>query len=340
MLVILLFAAVCFAISTGLTRRFCDPVSRFHILDYPNERSLHTQPTPRSGGVAILSAIVVGMAGLAWRFPDLSRLSWIIAGMLLIAVVSFVDDRGRLPVTARMLVHLLGAGLLLWGGLSLRDVALAGMVWGFPEWLGIAISLLFVVWMVNLYNFMDGMDGFAGGMAVVGFGGFATLGWVSGNDLFFGTSLVVAAAAAGFLVYNFPPARIFMGDVGSSTLGFLAAALSLWGTQDGVFPFWIALLVFSPFVVDATITLFRRLARGEKVWQAHKTHCYQRLVQTGWGHRRTVLWEYALMLACLASALWAKSRLPAVQAGVLLVWGVVYVSLMFFVLHLERRRKQ
>ncbi len=336
----ILVGCICFAISAGLTRRFCNPASRLHILDHPNERSLHTRPTPRSGGVAILAAIATGMFGLAWRFQDLSRLPWIVAGMLLIAAVSFVDDRRRLPVIERLLAHLLGASLLLGGGLLLRGFALPGAAWDFPSWLGFGISMLFVVWMVNLYNFMDGMDGFAGGMAVIGFGGFATLGWMSGNDLFFGTNLVVAAAAAGFLVYNFPPARIFMGDVGSSTLGFLAAALSLWGTRDGVFPFWTALLVFSPFMVDATITLLRRLVRGEKIWQAHKTHYYQRLVQTGWGHRRTVLWEYALMLACVASALWAKPRLPEVQAAVLLAWGLVYVSLMFFVLRLERRRKQ
>ncbi|MHB8348382.1 MAG: MraY family glycosyltransferase [Acidiferrobacterales bacterium] len=339
-LVILLVTAVCFAISAGLTRRFCNPASRLHILDHPNERSLHTRPTPRSGGVAIFSAIVVGMAGLAWRFPDLSRLPWIVSGMALIAVVSFVDDRRRLPVAARMLAHLLGAGVLLRGGYSLRDVAVAGLVLSLPGWLGIGISLLFVMWMVNLYNFMDGMDGFSGGMAMIGFGGFAALGWMSGNDLFCGTSVAIAAAAAGFLAYNFPPARIFMGDVGSSTLGFLVAALSLWGVRDGIFSIWTAVLVFSPFVADATATLLRRLVRGEKVWQAHKTHYYQRLVQLGWGHRKTVLWEYALMVGCVGSALWVKLRLPAVQAGVLLVWGVVYVSLMFFVHHLERRRKQ
>lgn len=94
-------------------------------------------------------------------------------------------------------------------------------------------------------------------------------------------SLIIAAAFAGFLIFNFPPARIFMGDTGSSTLGLLAATLSLWGARDGVFPVWIAVLVFSPFIVDATVTLFWRLLRHEKIWQAHKAHYYQQLVQTG-----------------------------------------------------------
>ncbi len=336
----LLIAVFGFAISAGLTRRFCDPASRLHILDHPNERSLHTRPTPRSGGIAILGAVCVGTLWLAWRFQDTSRLPWIAAGMLLIAAVSFVDDRRRLPVAERMLAHLLSAALLLWRGFVLHGLTVGGAVLDFPGWLGIVLSLLFVVWMVNLYNFMDGMDGFAGGMAVIGFGGFAILGWMAGNELFFATSALVAAAAAGFLFYNFPPARIFMGDAGSSALGFLAAALTLWGMRAGIFRFATALLVFSPFVVDATVTLFRRLLQGEKIWQAHRTHYYQRLVQLGWGHRKTVLWEYVLMLACAASAIWASSRAQAVQGVVLIVWGMLYVSLIVLVHVFERRARQ
>ena len=331
---------ICFAISAGLTRRFCDPASRFHILDHPNERSLHTQPTPRSGGVAVLAAILAGMLGLFWWFPNLTRMAWIGAGMLLVAGVSFVDDRRSLSVTGRLLVHVFASTLLLWGGLSLRRLPLFGMAWELPLWLGAVISLFATVWMVNLYNFMDGMDGFAGGMAVIGFGGFAALGWLSGNVPFFVTSMIISAATAGFLVYNFPPARIFMGDVGSSTMGFLAAALSLWGARDGVFPIWTALLVFSPFVVDATVTLLARLVRGEKVWQAHRSHYYQRLVQIGWGHRRTVLWEYALMLSCVASALWLRAQAPLVQIVVFLGWVLAYSGLMALVHHMERRHRQ
>ena len=336
----LLIGVFGFAISAGLTRRFCDPASRLHILDHPNERSLHTQPTPRSGGIAILSAVCVGTLWLAWRFQDTSRLPWIAAGMLLIAAVSFVDDRRRLPVVERMLAHLLGAALLLWRGFALHGLVLGSAVLYFPGWTGIVLSLLFVVWMVNLYNFMDGMDGFAGGMAMIGFGAFAILGWMAGNGLFFATSMLVAAAAAGFLVYNFPPARIFMGDTGSSTLGFLVAALTLWGVRDGIFRFGTALLVFSPFVVDATVTLLRRLLQGERIWQAHRSHYYQRLVQLGWSHRKTVLWEYGLMLTCVASAVWASSRARAVEGRVLIVWGVLYVSLMVFVHVFERRARQ
>ena len=189
--------------------------------------------------------------------------------------------------------------------------------------------------MIILYNFMDGMDGFAGGMAVIGF---TTLAWLGRADVGFSAfCLVVAASSAGFLLHNFPPAKIFLGDSGSTTLGFLAAACSLWGSQAGLFPFWTALLIFSPFIVDATVTLLRRLWHGEPVWKAHRSHYYQRLVLLGWGHRRTVLVEYALMLACAASALLAIQLPPADQTVLAGVWIVIYGLLMMAVAWLERR---
>jgi UDP-N-acetylmuramyl pentapeptide phosphotransferase/UDP-N-acetylglucosamine-1-phosphate transferase len=197
---------------------------------------------------------------------------------------------------------------------------------------------LFILWMINLYNFMDGMDGFAGGMAVIGF---TTLAWLGRADAgFAAVNLTIAAASAGFLAYNFPPARLFLGDTGSTALGFLAAACSLWGSAAGLFPFWAALWVFSPFIVDATVTLLRRLMRGERVWEAHRSHYYQRLVLLGWGHRRTVLAEYVLMLACAGSAMLAV-HLPTHSAFLLALGvGSVYGLLMGGVRRLERRQER
>ena len=189
--------------------------------------------------------------------------------------------------------------------------------------------------MVNLYNFMDGMDGFAAGMALIGFGCFAVLGALQGAALFATLSFVVAAASSAFLALNFPPARIFMGDVGSSVLGLLLASFSLWADREGLFPLWVSVLIFSPFIVDATVTLFLRLRRRERVWEAHRTHFYQRLARLGWGHRRTVLWEYALMLACAASAFVAVLATPATQWLLLCLWVVAYTILALLVQHLE-----
>jgi len=327
-----------FILSSWLTRRFCDPASRWHILDHPNERSLHTQPTPRSGGIAIVGGLVAGGV-INWvaGHEALAQL-WLLVAALPVATVSFLDDRGGVPVSLRFAVHMVGAAVLVWGaGLAFKGefFSVFGVEW--PSWAGALFALVYIVWMINLYNFMDGMDGFAGGMAVVGFGTFAVLGGISGHGPFTLLSLVVAASTGGFLLFNFPPARIFMGDVGSSVLGLLAAALSLWGTRDGVFPFWVAVLVFSPFIVDATVTLLRRFFRGERVWLPHKTHYYQRLVQLGWGHRKTVLYEYGLMAACSASALLAVRLGTAGQRLMVLAWCGVYLVLIAAVTWLEKK---
>lgn len=331
-------ATLSFLLSAGLTRHFCRPDSRLRILDYPNERSLHTRPVPRTGGLAILAAVSVCAIPAALLAQQSQALAWLGGGGLLLSLVSFYDDRSSLHPGYRLPAHIAVAALLLFGGFTLPGLDLPGLSWDWSAGVGAVLSLLFVVWMVNLYNFMDGMDGFAAGMAVSGFSGLAALGWLSGNMAFATAGLIVAAAAAGFLVFNFPPARIFLGDVGSSLLGFLAAGFSLWGVRDGVFPLWAALVIFSPFIVDATVTLARRAARGERLWRAHKTHYYQRLVQLGWGHKKTVAWEYLLFFACMLSAVWGVQQAPATQWLVLLFWGLCYPALMWLVARLERRQ--
>lgn len=336
---ILLSAVIAFVVTAFLTRRFCDPGSRLYLLDHPNERSLHTQPTPRTGGVAILVGFVSAVPVLLFATVGVSPTVWLTGGAGLIAALSFLDDRRGLPVVVRLLGHVIGAGLVVLGaGLTLLPLFL-GMSVPWPVWLGLGLSVLFLVWMVNLYNFMDGMDGFAGGMAVIGFGALAVLGLLAGNLPFLALSLCIVSAAGGFLLFNFPPARIFMGDTGSAALGLLAGGLSLWGARDGVFPFWVAVLVFSPFIVDASVTLLRRLVRGERVWLAHKSHYYQRLVQLGWGHRKTVLHGYALMLACGVSAVFAQYLNTPWQAALIVFWCLVYLLLMAGVHRIEKQAK-
>jgi UDP-N-acetylmuramyl pentapeptide phosphotransferase/UDP-N-acetylglucosamine-1-phosphate transferase len=325
-----------FATTFALARYLSQPGSRLRILDRPNDRSLHLQPTPRTGGLAILGGGLAGSVLFGFSSPATgSHLAILLLGLVPLAAVSFLDDRRSISVRWRILAH-------VWAAFSLVSVYipdslnLPGLALPLAVWVAIPLTLLFIVWMINLYNFMDGMDGFAGGMAVIGFSTLAWLGWADPG--FVTLCLIVAAASAGFLVHNFPPAKIFLGDTGSTTLGFLAAACSLWGSKVGLFPFWVALLVFSPFIVDATVTLLRRLLRGEKVWEAHRMHYYQRLVLLGWGHRRTVLVEYALMLACAGSALLAVHLPPAGQALLAFGWVLVYGLLAMGVGRLERRR--
>jgi UDP-N-acetylmuramyl pentapeptide phosphotransferase/UDP-N-acetylglucosamine-1-phosphate transferase len=326
-----------FLLSAFLTRQFCDPTSRLHFLDHPNERSLHTNPTPRTGGVAINAGLLLAaVMGVVFSEGN-GHLAWLVLAASLVAMISFLDDIKGVSVASRFLGHVIAAGLVMTGGLILPGLELPGLAWSWPVWAGVAFSVPFLVWMINLYNFMDGMDGFAGGMAVIGFGTLAVLAALAGHLGLFFANLAVAAAAAGFLLFNFPPARIFMGDTGSSVLGLLAGGMSLWGVVDRVFPFWAAILAFSPFIVDASVTLVRRLLRGERVWQAHKTHYYQRLVQSGWGHRKTVMVEYGLMLACGASAVLGMQVGTASQWLILVGWCLIYPVLMLLVSRLERR---
>jgi UDP-N-acetylmuramyl pentapeptide phosphotransferase/UDP-N-acetylglucosamine-1-phosphate transferase len=205
-------------------------------------------------------------------------------------------------------------------------------------WLLRVFCVLLSVWLVNLYNFMDGMDGLAGGMAVIGFGTLALLGYLAGSPAYAAAALVVAAAAGGFLPFNFPPARLFMGDVGSGSLGFLAAFFILLAERLRLFPLWMSLLVFSPFVVDASWTLIRRACKGRIPWQAHREHFYQRLVRSGWSHRRTTLWSYILMLKCAALAVLASWCAAAGVQGLLLGWMILmYLAIIAYVNARERR---
>jgi UDP-N-acetylmuramyl pentapeptide phosphotransferase/UDP-N-acetylglucosamine-1-phosphate transferase len=320
---------VSFFVALFLTYLFCKPSSAFHILDYPNARSLHTTPIPRSGGIAVLTGIIVGGL-LLFSFPHHQEIGLtIVSAVLPVAGVSFLEDRYGVHFGLRMLCHLFTAIVLFYMGYEISRVELPGFSWSTPSFLGFLLSTLFVVWMINLYNFMDGMDGFASGMAVIGFTSFAFLGWQSDNILFMGASLIVVGASLGFLIFNFPPAKIFLGDTGSSTLGILVAALSLWAAREKIFPLWVAGLIFSPFIVDATVTLGYRTMTGQKIWLPHKTHFYQKLVQIGWGHRDTLFAEYWLMLACSASALIAMQLSNDAQLILLIAWLLIYGLLMW-----------
>lgn len=316
-----------FLLAVGLCWRFLDPGSVFHLLDHPNHRSLHQQATPRSGGVAILLAILLSMMlAVFTHIANTEQLFlWLLAGVLLLSGVGLIDDYGHVPARFRFTAHLLAAVLLLLAGLNVSVLQLPTGVVSLPLWLAPVLEVIFIVWMINLYNFMDGMDGFSGGMTLIGFFFLSLLGLLGGETDFALLAAVVAASAGGFLVWNFPPARIFMGDAGAPVLGYLAAALCLWGVTLDLFPLWIALLLFSPFIVDASYTLLRRLLRGEKVWQAHREHIYQQLVQAGWGHKKTVLLAYGLMLGCGLSAILLLHASAAIQWLGMLFWAGVYL---------------
>ncbi|MDO8349931.1 MAG: glycosyltransferase family 4 protein [Gallionella sp.] len=282
------------------------------IQDIPNERSLHVEPVPRTGGVALMAGILAG-----WMLLSQSWLWWIVVPVLGLFVLSLLDDVRGLTPGIRLIGHFLAASCVLLG---------AGI-----SWIGWLPVLLYIVWMTNLYNFMDGSDGMAGGMALSGFTCYGLAGWMNGDLAFAMMSFSVGAAALGFLYHNFYPAKVFLGDAGSIPLGFLAAAFGVWGWQQGYWPFWFPVLVFSPFVMDATLTLLKRAHNKEKLTDAHRSHYYQRLVQMGWGHRNTAITEYALMLLAGVSALLGIGLDVWGQGGLLVCWAAIYLGLSIWI---------
>jgi len=301
------FAAALFAIGWLARGRLSTLV-----LDHPNPRSLHEAPIPRTGGLGLHAGAQLALGIIA---PNLPVALWIAFTVLLL--VSYWDDVRGIPAPARLAAHLAACGLYVATVLPAEH----GFVTAVAATLAIA-------WMANLYNFMDGSDGLAGGMALIGFSTYGVAAGLAGSAEFALVNFCIAAAAAAFLVFNFHPARIFLGDAGAVPLGFLAAALGLIGWLQRDWTWWFPVLVFAPFIVDASVTLARRLLRREKVWEAHRNHYYQRLVRLGWGHRRTALAEYALMLAGGVTAL-AALALPAAPQAVLLAGATAaYLMLM------------
>lgn len=258
------------------------------VLDQPEERRLHAEATPRGGGIGIALAlllVVLAQGVPAWAF---------VPGLLLVAGIGLVDDLRPLPAWAKALGQALGAAPLAWA-LPLE-----------PDWLGplagAALAWLLIVALVNIWNFMDGSNGLAGSQALLF--GLSLAALAEGPARWLG--LVLAAACAGFLPLNFPRARVFLGDVGSHALGFAVAAGVLMAGQGGV-PFWLALLPACVFLVDAGLTLLARLRRGERFWEAHREHLYQRAIAAGLGHAPVCL-GYGLVSAGLGLAAVALAR--------------------------------
>jgi UDP-N-acetylmuramyl pentapeptide phosphotransferase/UDP-N-acetylglucosamine-1-phosphate transferase len=277
-------------------------------LDHPNERSLHSAVVPRCGGWGVVGALLVFLAA---SLPLLWQIS---AGLVLLALVSFVDDRRGLPIWARLIAQAIAVFLVMRGQIALNS----------PLWY--VVIALGWLWMINLYNFMDGSDGLAGVMAMIGFSAYA-IAFEGGAPTLSMVSVATAGAALGFLYFNWSPARLFLGDAGSIPLGFLAGAIGYLGYREGHWPLWFPPLVFSPFVVDASVTLVRRALRRQKIWSAHREHFYQRLIQSGYSHRRTAVIYALTMLGAAALALSIRTATLAVVVPALCVWLVILAAI-------------
>lgn len=264
-----------FGLSFGLTavlRRYALTRS---MIDIPNDRSSHTVPTPRGGGVSIVVSFLISLVFL-W-IGEWITTSFFIGALgcgLLVAAIGFMDDHGHIAARWRLLGHFIAA---IWGVIWIGGPAPLNLFGSLIDlsWIGSALAILYLVWMLNLYNFMDGIDGIASVEAVCVCAGVSVLYWLSGHASLIWGPVFLSMAVLGFLVWNFPPAKIFMGDAGSGFLGVILGVLSLQATWVNPDFLWQWLILLGVFIVDATFTLLRRLLQGARVYQAHRSHAYQ-----------------------------------------------------------------
>jgi Fuc2NAc and GlcNAc transferase len=290
------------ALATGVVRK----LAVLHgVIDMPNERSSHRAPTPRGGGLAIVVASTIALAILTWLgVTPIELLLAMGGGGIAVAAVGFIDDHRSLSVKARVTVHL-GAAIwaLFWLG-GLPPLRLGQQLVAFG-WSGYVLGVLGIVWVLNLFNFMDGIDGLAATQAIFVAWGGALLATVAGTSV--GVPAIASAfgaACCGFALWNWPPAKIFMGDVGSGYLGYVIAVLAVASARENPVALLVWLILGAVFFVDATVTLARRLARGERVHAAHRSHAYQWLARRWRSHRRVTVAVMLINLLWVLPCAW------------------------------------
>jgi Fuc2NAc and GlcNAc transferase len=321
-LIYLITFAIAF-VGTGVVRWYAQAR---RVLDIPNERSSHVAPKPRGGGLAIVIAVLAGVLAVAVReHRQGSLLIALVGGGVVVAAVGFLDDHHGLRPEVRLAAHL-GAAFwaLAWLG-NLPPLQVGGHLISLG-WGGYLLGAAAIVWTLNLFNFMDGIDGLAASEAIVIACGGAALVLIKG-DLGAGsgtlqalmsgragavpvTGFILAAACLGFLLWNWPPAKIFMGDVGSGYLGYVIAVLALAAAKHNPVALWEWWILGGVFFVDATVTLLRRLLRGERVYEAHRSHAYQWLARRWGGHLPATLSVVAVNLLWLCPWAWVASVFP------------------------------
>lgn len=326
-MIVLLVAAAGGAVSLILTGIVREYALRRGVIDQPNARSSHTAPTPRGGGLALIAGAALGMVtAVGFRLTEPRDALTFGTGMLLVGAVGWVDDTRSLRARVRLAVHVAAACWTVYMFHGLPVIRVGGASLGIGA-AGYLLGILGIVWSINLFNFMDGIDGLAGSQAVLIFGTGALLLLSRGDHSLGAISASVAGAAAGFLAWNWPPAKIFLGDAGSGAIGYLAAALAIASENRRSVPLLAFAIISGLFIADATITLLRRLTRGEPPTEAHRDHAYQRLTRA-WGSHRSVAAGAAAVTVVLAVLAAVGTAMPQLLLPGVLVAGLLLAGLL------------
>lgn len=325
---LLSYAATVLLLKVPVRRRFAD---------VPSERSSHDVVKPRFGGIAIVTSFFVVAAWLLAARSGTAGFLPLLGGGALIFLVGVLDDRRPVPVALRLAAQLAAALILVATGHVVDHVyiPLAGSIE--LDVLAVPFTILFVLTSINFFNFIDGIDGLAAGSAWLVSGFLALIAFMLGHADLALVCLAVSGASLGFLQFNFPPSRLFMGDGGSTFLGFFFAFAAIKGNLlTPELPFFVTILLLSSLYLDAGVTLLRRLFRGEKIFQPHRTHYYQRMLSLGFNHKQVTVLEYALTVLLGVSAVIFFRAGEFFTVFLCATWFVVFVSLMLKVRGLER----
>ncbi len=304
-----LSALVFSAFSTQLLLGY---LRRKNIMDVANERSSHSGSVPRGGGIAFKSVSIMMLMLITWlTSPTGVNLYLLSLAAITIGFIGFIDDIKSLNPLLRLVAQLIASVLVIIAGIDFANITLGITL---SPILSMIFAILFLIWNTNLFNFMDGIDGIAGSQIVtVGLSSFFLISLNGPHSLGL-VWLTIAASAIGFLIWNWHPAKLFMGDVGSASAGFILAALALWGESSGIMKLPIFLILHGYFIVDATYTLIVRVSRGKKPHIAHRSHAYQHAVQSGWTHSKTTSAMILINLIWLLPIAWyAIDKSPALQ---------------------------
>jgi len=303
-------AIVCWLICAAVKTN----AQKWQLVDVPNVRSSHVQPTPRGGGLGIVVAFYVALAVAVVSGTVDGAACLVLLPALPIALLGFIDDRKSLGVRLRLSVQLACA-------IAIVLIAKPDVSNGYATWLVAAMLAVYAAWLINLYNFMDGIDGIAATQAMTVLIGVIVISWWQRGDIENGSWLLLLAACGGFLLWNWSPAKLFMGDVGST---FIGAVLAAWSLDTPSVPLASWLILMAAFIGDASFTLLRRAWRREPVWQAHRSHLYQHLARRWNSHARVclilalvnLLW---LMPLALLAAHLGQGEMPLTQYAVVVM---------------------